>query len=133
MTSANCACPLTDYQMTAADNGKPTDTMTHIAEGLGHSIRGRKGDHRFANIVKAYPSRFTSSAGISGHQLLRWNHRLHLQGLVEMTHEFLCTSGNGPLFWPDGDESDDRLRYPEDRNEQVTPFYHSHIFVNIAT
>ncbi|RSL67871.1 hypothetical protein CEP53_002786 [Fusarium sp. AF-6] len=119
MTSANCTCPLADYQMIVADNGKPTDTMTNIAEGLGHSIRGRKDDHRFADIVKAYPSRFTSSAGISGHQLLRWNNRLHLQGLVEMTHEFLCTSGNGPLFWPDENENGhkDPLRYSEDRDE----------------
>ncbi|KAI8663071.1 hypothetical protein NCS56_01112400 [Fusarium sp. Ph1] len=119
MTSANCTCPLADYQMTVADNGKPTDTMTNIAEGLGHSIRGRKNDHRFAHIVKAYPSRFTSSAGILGHQLLKWHNRLHLQGLVEMTHEFLCTGGNGPLFWPDenGNGHEDPLRYSEDRNE----------------
>ncbi|KAI8715939.1 hypothetical protein NCS52_01102900 [Fusarium sp. LHS14.1] len=119
MTSTTCTCPLADYQMTVADNGKPICTMTNIAKGLGHSIRGQKGDSRFAEIVKAYPSRFTSSAGISGYQLLNWSNRFHRQGLVEMTHEFLCTSGNGPLFWPGENENEyqDSLRYPEHKNE----------------
>ncbi|KAI8662010.1 hypothetical protein NCS55_01073200 [Fusarium keratoplasticum] len=116
MTSDNCTCPLADYQIMVADNGKPTDTMTNIAKALGYSIRGRKNEPELAKIVRAYPSRFTSRAGISGHQLLKWSSNLHQQGLAEMTHKFLCTDGNGPRFWPDG-HGDDRLRYSEHRDE----------------
>ncbi|RSL46221.1 hypothetical protein CEP54_013957 [Fusarium duplospermum] len=116
MTSDNCTCPLAGYQMIVVDNGKPIDTMTSIAKGLGYSIRGRKNEPELAKIARAYPSRFTSSAGYSGHQLVKWSNYLHQQGLVEMTHQFLCTDGNGPRFWPDGYD-DDRLRYSEDRDE----------------
>ncbi|RSM11634.1 hypothetical protein CEP52_002863 [Fusarium oligoseptatum] len=116
MTSDNCTCPLAEYQMTVVDNGKPIDTMTNMAKGLGYSIRGRKNEPEFAKIARAYPSRFTSRAGIPGHQLVKWSNYLHQQGLVEMTHKFLCTDENGPRFWPDGHD-DDRLRYSEHRDE----------------
>ncbi|KAJ3535167.1 hypothetical protein NM208_g7249 [Fusarium decemcellulare] len=110
---------LTNEEAEYAEYAEYIKPMTDLCVGLGYNVRVRNSPGSFINVVKSYPQRFTSSYGLLGCQLLDWENRTHRESLAEMAHAFLCTNGNGPLYWPHGhvDNDNDLLDYSEHSTE----------------
>ncbi|KAH6990790.1 hypothetical protein BKA56DRAFT_216766 [Ilyonectria sp. MPI-CAGE-AT-0026] len=87
--------------------------LTELRKRLGCSSAGRRLDAHLYTIICEYSSKFTSSNGLTGHQLSKWTDKSHQAALLEISSQFLKRDGNGPRFWPNDPASPEyrRLQY----------------------
>ncbi|KAH8734884.1 hypothetical protein BGZ61DRAFT_473558 [Ilyonectria robusta] len=87
--------------------------LTELRKRLGCSSAGRRLDAHLYTIICEYSSKFTSSNGLTGHELSKWTDETHQAALLEISSQFLKRDGNGPRFWPSDPASPEyrRLQY----------------------
>ena len=65
----------------------------------------------FNDDMNAFRKKFTTSRGVAGIDLLKWNAKEGQEGLAEMTSAYLDEAGNGHSFWPDDESAANYNRY----------------------
>uniref|UniRef100_A0A0D2YBI6 Uncharacterized protein n=1 Tax=Fusarium oxysporum (strain Fo5176) TaxID=660025 RepID=A0A0D2YBI6_FUSOF len=97
MELERCGCSLGRY-FTIFDNSHSISTLVDIHRNLRQRRRQRHAIG-YETSLNQYRFTFTTRLGIPGKDLYKWEERAHQEGLIEMSHEFLCVKKNGSSYW----------------------------------
>lgn len=88
--------------------------VTELRKRLGQYEPGTRKRPGWYRAARTFRENYIDHNGLSGRLFCRWGDPDHRRGLIDMTHEFLETEGNGRGFWPSNGTAPSGLDYSND-------------------